>query len=684
MEQYLKKLTVDEIYNIFLSNKYGYYIGSIIVLRESAQLHNDYTTNPSNIVNKYNNLNTSEKIFLTYTSDEIIEIIGKINVTDSILNDFLNIYLKHITFDSDVLDCILNKNCNITSKQLDDLIYFKMTTQSFYEKLINHNFKFTDKQYNTLFVSKNKYIFNLAQTTNIHLEMENWLYLLLKSNDDIVSMKNILDKNKLKLYNIFHNLNIAHLKILNIYLDFTFNVTEKNITYSTLYILLDKLVLLNYNFKENFVSNLKYVYSFLSKRYNGLCGKRIPFSDPQYDEFMLKFINTYKKYELKIDLNTFIDILKIEAVPSKRKNNYAYSTTFIHHIILKNKLIDFQLNVSNQSKLYEIVVKLEYSLDDFTKSLIDNYQITPSKELFNLACLYGNNILYNHAKSSNVEYSKTNFKYACLQSNKLIISDFFDNKYIPDDEDIINMCLGKGDKQKLFELIVTYNVNITPAIYEIIKLSGIDIKFNDSNIPLVNRTRLNNMCNYSVSPVIKKKYDNIEENDFDGDGMLHLRNLYLIGTLDQILMFEQKYNIKPDVLCFENGIVNKNDFVMDHVLYEHHFIPSIISIIRIKETEKRFVLMKKFYPNLCQIDYTTNISEYVVLDNKNVNENDIQLQIPLIQLEDSDDIMVPEKKKTIDVKKNKKITESDLAEKDKAKDNRKRVKKLKQQIIENV
>jgi hypothetical protein len=92
-----------------------------------------------------------------------------------------------------------------------------------------------------------------------------------------------------------------------------------------------------------------------------------------------------------------------------------------------------------------------------------------------------------------------------MKSNQLIISDFLDNKYIPDDEDIINMCIGKGNKKEMFDLIIKYNIKITPAMYETIKLAGIDIKLNESNIPLVNKTRLDNMCNYSVSQTVKKK-----------------------------------------------------------------------------------------------------------------------------------------------------------------------------------
>jgi hypothetical protein len=208
--------------------------------------------------------------------------------------------------------------------------------------------------------------------------------------------------------------------------------------------------------------------------------------------------------------------------------------------------------------------------------------------------------------------------------------------------------------------------------------------------------------------------------------MIHLRNLYLVGTLDQILMFEHKYNIKPDVLCFENGIVNKDDFVMDYVLSEHNFIPSIVAIIRIKETEKRFTLMKKFYSNLCQIDYTTNVcTDYVMLnkvhiddinydnsnntnindtmntdinddannntDNKNNKPKPKSLKKQLIAISDEsddiksddinpDDSKLEKKKTTVRVKKEKKITESELAKKDEAKENRKKTKELNNSI----
>ena len=82
-----------------------------------------------------------------------------------------------------------------------------MFTQSFYKKLIDNNFKFTNEQYNKLLISGNIYIYELAQTTNINIKMENWLYILLNNNNnEINNIKNIFDNNNLKYFNLFSKL----------------------------------------------------------------------------------------------------------------------------------------------------------------------------------------------------------------------------------------------------------------------------------------------------------------------------------------------------------------------------------------------------------------------------------------------------------------------------------------------
>jgi hypothetical protein len=634
METYLKNLTVKEKYDIITGDKYHKLIKETDILNlNKTLLLLEAKTDPSKIIARYDSLKTVEKIYLTYATDEIINIINQINITDNLLNDFLEVYNKK-SIDTNLFNCLLNKNCDITTKQLDKLIEFGMTTQSFYKKLIDNNFKFTNEQYNTLFLSNNQYIFDLAQTKNVNILMQIWLYILCNTESNIEQMKTILNKNNLKLYNIFGKI-YDLIRIIaenrNTY-DIQFEPENKIKIYKLLNDLLDKLILLNYNFKENFISNLGTIHNIFSRAYynrpiSDWSKKITSFTDTIYDQYILKFIQTYKQFGSTINFINFIDILKIEENPLKKRYHGILSTNLLYHIIFENKLLDFQLDINNLTKLFDIVIKYKYSLEDFTDSLLKSYNIQPSKELFELACIYGNTTLYNHVKSlQNLEYSKTNFKYACMKSNQVIIANFLDNKYVTDEEDIINICIGKGDKVPIFDLIIKCNVHITPAIYETIKLSGIqsqelDKNINETNIPIINKTRLDNMCNYSVLQTIKKKYDNIEENEFTGDGMIHLRNLYLVGTLEQIMAFENKYDIKPDVLCFENAIVNKDDFVMDYVLSEYKYIPSIVAIIRIKETEKRFTLMKKFYPQLCKIDYETNVcTKFIVLNNKK-NDN---------------------------------------------------------------
>jgi hypothetical protein len=335
-----------------------------------------------------------------------------------------------------------------------------------------------------------------------------------------------------------------------------------------------------------------------------------------------------KNFGYKLDEEMFCDIIEEEiqenSRPSYRKRRYGYlrrayggrivnDNDFTNiNKLLEKKLIDFVINGASLANIMRITnIKQMCQKEEIFTELIKYYDMKPSEELYQASCKYNNTVLFKIATCDITEFNDECFMYSCFHTNIIIMTEHLNQKIIPSSEHLHNICVGTGQhKIQAIETLIDYGFVMTDKMHETIGLLGIKLtKINNDHNTLENINKLQNRLTVfnSIKKATlsqKKNYNNLKNTEkIRGSSLYHLRNLYLSYSLDHIQSFQEKYNCKPDITCFENSLMNNDPIVRNYVFHVCNYIPSILAIVRTNDLTKRIGFLTRFYPELCSIDY---------------------------------------------------------------------------------
>ena len=515
------------------------------------------------------------------------------------------------------------KNNEIDDNYLDEIFHcfgrygvyrHKHANYLFLNPLLENGYNFSQLHYQKLFGGANPLVLNMAEHADLNLTIESIAACLTASTDAniLIKLKNVIASNNI----VFTKKNISTCMWEIYFENEKSEVMSITKYYKFTYKLLNLCVLCGFNFDK--VSTIEIFETIMNCVRVNL---RSP--DAFYAEHAIaikNIIQFFKDQPVQITVDMFIKMMYSE----RNMMHLLQHINPIYEIILQNKMLDFEITNENMIQMLRYVNKKRLSESDkFMSCLITSYTFDCTQQLFETACQYNNYTLYQHVKSKiEPDYNTKCLKYVCYNANDIMILDFLEHKIFPTTEDILNICVsGSKNKNAIINKIIEYGLSVTDGIYEILRFAGINPTVNHIDEVIVNR--MNNYCQTTLPGALRKKYDDLHTSVLTGNAQDHLRNLYLMSNIDNINYFEGKHNLVPDVLCFENALLNKELAVMSYVFENYNYVPSVLAITRIKEEEKRFTLLRKFYPKLCIIDYNTNVcNDFKLLQQDNPENTD--------------------------------------------------------------
>lgn len=354
-----------------------------------------------------------------------------------------------------------------------------------------------------------------------------------------------------------------------------------------------------------------------------------------YSNWIVDFLIFYKSFNTfnKLNLNVFCKILKSEKImrcfeqinsPDKKYQDYNrnsnkkyHSKTFerMYLIILKNNLLDFTFDYENLDRTIVFCKKIGAKyINDFVKYLLDTQLFvqpnqTNQQKYFELATKYDIIDLYTYIKINfKPSYTDTTFAYSCVNCNEQMILDFLDMKRIPTSDDLLNICLSHNtNKQSIIEKFFEYGLEKS-KVQEILLFAGVEIPNTKPTQKPIDKVIAENHKLTKITDVAsknRKKYDDIQNPDVTIDGNLqqHLRNIYLLLRLEDILYFQDTNELEPDIFCFENSLNNSDTSVVDFVVQNYSYKPSALGILKINDNQRRILYFKKYFPDMLNLDH---------------------------------------------------------------------------------
>lgn len=499
------------------------------------------------------------------------------------------------------------KNNEIDDNYLDEIFHcfgrygayrYEHANYIFLNPLLENGYNFSQLHYQKLFSGANPLVLSMAEHANLNLNIESIAACLVASTSDniLTKLKNVIASNNIILTK--KNIGIC---VWEIYFE---NEKSEVLSITKFYQLVHKL--LNLCVSCGFIFDKLNTIELLETIMNCI---RVGLYSPNafyahHAVAMKQIIQFFRDQHVQITVDMFIKMMYSE----RNMMHIMQYASPMYEIIIQNKMLDFEITNENMIQMLRYINKKRLSESDkFMSCLITTYNFHCTQQLFETACQYNNYTLYQYVKSKiEPDYNTQCLKYVCYNANDTMILDFLEQKIFPTTEDILNICVSdsKG-KDAIINKIIGYGLSVTDEIYEILRFAGINPTVNHIDEVIINR--MNNYCQTTLTSALRKKYDDLQTNVLVGNAQDHLRNLYLMSNLDNINYFEGKHNLVPDVLCFENALLNKELTVMSHVFENYNYVPNVLAITRIKEEEKRFTLLRKFYPELCKIDYKTNV-----------------------------------------------------------------------------
>lgn len=336
---------------------------------------------------------------------------------------------------------------------------------------------------------------------------------------------------------------------------------------------------------------------------------------------IVNILNTdHFKSKTKIDENTVIEILKLLL-------SYDWIDTYIEHYIYK-------LKTTISPKILELMIVLnsKYIVETIEKYNMTNFENTDM--MFKYACLNGNTELIEYLLNQKFIPNKENVMYVILH----LISEMHKNEYKYADcfrEKIKSFNKSIDNAFYIINMFSNYGMVFDKNIYEIIGLFDYQFKNNGNITNKFSKASqfVDNDSKYKFQEKIhitqlKHNYYTIESSKKNKNSLsIEYNKTYMTDefsymcsteTLGKIMTHIDNNNIIPANHHISTALLNSNVNVFEY-LYDTYrtseYRPDLLSINLIFEYNKRFIMLKRFYPEHVNFNYDKN-------ENKNENKND--------------------------------------------------------------
>lgn len=229
------------------------------------------------------------------------------------------------------------------------------------------------------------------------------------------------------------------------------------------------------------------------------------------------------------------------------------------------------------------------------------------------------------------------FKMACMLNNTTLIKHLLEHKYIPTADDIITICSSQykpihnymsktqikramtdfnGIKEKNIDMLLAY-IPMTKELYETIKLAHINVNDAKLGVSKLYTERLNGLLGITSTQTLRCKSEPkvTEKTKHTASNKQKLieyfKNMFIFKSWYDIEQFMKKYNMIPDIVCFEKSLLNSDSNVFEEIHKQYKYVPSTVTLFFADiPFTKRISMIRRFYPDLIKIDYPEKEHEY--------------------------------------------------------------------------
>ena len=278
---------------------------------------------------------------------------------------------------------------------------------------------------------------------------------------------------------------------------------------------------------------------------------------------------------------------------------YSFIRSAINIIV---KYIDFTKNVMTDDDVENLFNDTKNAYEDILTEFekikkLCKYKYT--QRIFEYSIINNIEILFINILLENNTFVCTPIcvKYAFLHVNKTFIEYVLEQKICPTINDIKFMFLHKKYSHiidDITKLLGIYSVPLTNDIKELLTLRGY---VSDVLIDKQDSDRLKYLKCEDVP--ITKSIVPIEV----------LRSMFRdvkYDSVNKIKKFIKLHNVTPDLYCFENAIISSNIYLINYVVTEYKYVPTIPIIMKCSPWDFAVTLLYHFYPELAKFHFIKN------------------------------------------------------------------------------
>ena len=368
------------------------------------------------------------------------------------------------------------------------------------------------------------------------------------------------------------------------------------------------------NFNNNEISNMKQQIPEIAK----LLTDSKPFMDLN---IVTQKINSYNREYIKLallmlelglfgnkdDVVSDNDIIKLEKMCANDNTN---DTT--DNDIFKKQVKTKQPVYTTKRRYVKALDERDGNMAKFYTMLMTKFKYTSTQKIWDYCFDNNNNVVFgvisNLTIPTNIKFGSDYMEKACEHKNYAMIKFLLDQRVQPSDRDIqkLNLIATYENVNNIIELINTYAstkkvvVHVrTDAIFDIGNMSEEDVKLEKKKY------------------FLKSNYSKLQKKSSE----LLLQKMFAFDVVDNIKKYIELHKIVPDYTCCECALFNEDNNVMFYVFDNCTYKPSMLTILKISNTNKRLYLVNKFYPDVCVCKDSDSKDSKDSKDNIQINWN---------------------------------------------------------------
>lgn len=183
------------------------------------------------------------------------------------------------------------------------------------------------------------------------------------------------------------------------------------------------------------------------------------------------------------------------------------------------------------------------------------------------------------------------FKYACMYVDYDLMCFCLNNKIIPKKEHLYYVLMNRSyeNYEKVIELLINFKIYIDDDVYEVLRINNYDFLLSNDKLINVHIEKINKQIS-----LLKNKRES----------MLIYKNRenYKKYSIQQCLNRHDEFSYDKNPEIF-NLVLNNNNGVLEMCYEVYNHVPQKENILKIGNKGRRYVVMKRFYPDKMDILY---------------------------------------------------------------------------------